>query len=220
MASNGNGSPKRAFSRIALSVALAAVALCALGFGAAAILRSREPTVEERWTTYIEALKPESKLVVLTSRQRYTASREFTAKLLAVVKVKASIELSAWADVSYYVDLSDASAWSISWDRKARRLEMRVPAPGFLPPAVRTETIEIKSRGANIVTNTLFRLKEEAARMQSELSSDISARAALTLVDPEIVSGAREGVAQFGASFCRVAFGVEPANVAVRFVGE
>jgi len=217
MASNGEKPAKSGTQRIIIIVGTVAVAVCALGLGISTLARSAEPEVEERWTAYVEALKPESKLVVLNSRQRYTASREFTSKLLSIVRVKASIELSAWADVSYCVDLSAPSSWTISWDRKTRILEMRVPELSFLPPAVRTETIEIRSTGANIVTNAVFRLKEEAAKMQAELSSDLSARVALTLGDPAILAGAREGVARFGKAFCKNAYGVDDATVIVKF---
>lgn len=198
----------------------------AFGVLAAAVLAiawtavSAKPTVSERWALYIENLKPEKKLVVLSSSQRYVASKDFTAKLLAILKVKASIELSAWADVFYYVDAADPSRWSISWDRRARSLAVSAPEPDCLPPAVRTETIEIKVKGANLVTNTVFRLKEEAAKMEDELSADLAVRARASLSDAAVRTAIREGLAGIGRSFCSAALGIEPRAVVVRLPGD
>jgi hypothetical protein len=83
--------------RISVFVALGVFAIVA-GALLWMILAAR-PTVSERWALYVEHLEPEQKLVVLSSEQRYTASKEFAAKLLSIVKVQASIELSAVADV-------------------------------------------------------------------------------------------------------------------------
>ena len=175
------------------------------------------PSVSERWALYIEEIEPESKLVILSSQQRYTASKEFTARLLAIVKINASIEVSAWADVFYYVDAEEPEKWDISWDKKSRILSLSAPEPDCLPPAVRTETIEILTKGGNLVSNAVFRLKNEAEAMRDDLSSDLLKRARETLSDSGLRENLREGLAGLGRSFCRAILGVEPESVVVRF---
>ena len=201
--------------------ALAALGVFAIAAGVL-LWRSTatKPTVSERWALYVENLEPERKFVVLSSKQRYTASKEFTAKLLAVLRVKATIELSAWADVFYFVDAADPSLWLVSWDRRERILSLSAPEPDCLPPAVRTDTIEIAVKGANLVTNTIFRLKEEAARMEVELSADLAVKARASLTDKAVRAGIREGVAGIGRSFCVAALGMEPGTVIVRLPGD
>ncbi len=206
------------------NVALLAL-LCGVCFIAATffvwrtVIASR-PSVSERWALYIENLRPESKLVVLSSLQRYAASKEFTAKLLAMVKISASIELSAWADVFYYIDAGDINLWDISWDKKSRILSIFAPEPDCLPPAVRTETIEIKSKGANLVTNTVFKLKREAEILKDELSADLLAKARLSLRDPELREKIRMGLAELGGKFCAGILRVEPERVLVALAGD
>jgi len=201
-------------------VVLAAIGFCALSFVAWKLIYDARPTVTERWALYVENLQPESKIVVLSSSQRYAASKEFAAKLLAIVKVKASIELSAWADVFYYIDAGDPSRWSIAWDRKSRALALGAPEPDCLPPAVRTDTIEISVKGSNLVTKTIFRLKEEAAKMEDELSADLLVRARASLSDKAVREGVREGLAGIGRSFCVAVLGVAPNEVVVRLAGD
>jgi hypothetical protein len=201
-------------------VVFAAIGFCALSFVAWKLAYDARPTVTERWALYVENLQPEHKLVVLSSSQRYAASKEFAAKLLAIVKVKASIELSAWADVFYFVDARDPSSWSIAWDKKARVLSLGAPEPDCLPPAVRTDTIEISVKGSNLVTKTIFRLKEEAAKMEDELSADLLVRARASLSDRAVRAGIREGLAGIGRSFCVAVLGVAPNEVTVRLPGD
>ncbi|HWR11844.1 MAG TPA: hypothetical protein VN445_08485 [Rectinemataceae bacterium] len=201
-------------------MALGMVAILAVSFFAWNAARGAKPTVSERWALYIENLEPERKIVVLSSSQRYVASKEFTAKLLAIVRVKATIELSAWADVFYFVDASDPSLWKIVWNGKTRALSISAPDPDCLPPAVRTQTIEIRAKGANLVTNTVFRLKEEASRMEGELSADLLVRARASLSEAAIRKGIREGIADIGRAFCVAAIGTEPQGVFVRLPGD
>lgn len=201
-------------------VAFGVVAFSVVTFFAWRAMIDSRPTVSERWALYVGNLEPERKLVVLSSFQRYTASKEFVAKLLSIVKVKASIELSAWADVFYYVDAGDASSWAISWNKKRRVLSISAPEPECLPPAVRTDTIEITVKGANLVTNTIFRLKEEAAEMRDELSADLAVRARAALSDKAVRAGIREGLAGIGRSFCAAALGAEPVEVLVTLAGD
>ena len=132
-------------------------------------------------------------------------------------KISASIELSAWADVFYYVDAQDPDKWRINWDKKSRILSLSAPEPDCLPPAVRTETIEILTRGGNLVSNAVFRLKNEAEAMRDDLSSDLLKRARETLSDSELRQSLREGLAGLGRSFCLGILGVEPVLVVVRF---
>ncbi len=208
------------FPVLLVFLALGAAAVLAGSFFAWKAALDAKPTVLERWALYVENLEPGQKLVVLSSRQRYVASKEFAAKVLAIVRVKASVELSAWADVFYFVDASDPSLWTIAWNQKTRALSISAPEPGCLPPAVRTDTIEISAKGANLVTNTVFKLKEEAARMKDELSADLALRARATLSDATVRAGIREGLAGIGRSFCVAALGTEPREVFVKLPGD
>ena len=174
-------------------------------------------TVTERWTTYIENLEPSQKLVILTADKRYAASKEFSAKLLSIAKINASIDLSAWAEVSYFVDLADASLWSVDWDRTARVLTLGAPEPDCLLPAVKTETIEIQAKGANLVTNAVFKLKAEAEKMRSELSADFHASARAAMSEDAVREGMRAGLAGFARGFCASVLRVKPSAVVVRF---
>ncbi len=193
-----------------------AVLLFGLGaFFAWRLSAAGKPDVAERWALYVEKLQPEAKLVVLSASQRYTASREFTSKLLSIVGIKASIELGAWADVHYFIDAGDPAAWSFEWDRKTRVLRIAAPAPDCLPPAVRTETIEISVKGANLLTKTLFRLKEEAARMEGELSADLLAKARAARGDQAVRDGVRAGLEKVGMAFAEAAFGRPATRVDV-----
>ena len=208
---------RAASAAVVAGAILAAAAL--LAGGALAVSRIAEasaPKVTERFSTYVEAMSPEAKLVVSGSRQRYAASKEFSAKLMALVRVNASVEISAWADVSYIVDFSDASKWKVGWDRRARVLTLEAPALDILPPSVRTETIEVRVKGSNLVTSTVFRLKEEAAKMRDGLSADFAVKARNALGDQAVRDAAREGLVKFGAAFCKAAYGVEPARVELR----
>jgi hypothetical protein len=173
-----------------------------------------------RWALYVEKLKPDGKLVVLTAEHRYAASREFAAKLLAIVNLRASIAVSAWADVAYYLDVTDPKLWTISWDARRRAITVAAPEPDCMPPAVRTDTIEVSAKGANLVTNMAFRLKEEAANMRNELSADLMAAARASLDDPAVRDGIRQGLAGVARSFCVAAYGVEPETVTALLPGD
>ncbi|HEY9055286.1 MAG TPA: hypothetical protein VIO60_10765 [Rectinemataceae bacterium] len=214
MPGSGSRSRKSAFLLAALFIFVLAIALV-LGLRAAL-----SPRVEESWRLYVERVFPERRLLVLSSAQRYAASKEFTAKILALVDVRASVEIEAWADVFYVVDASDPKAWEISWDRKTKVLSILAPEPTCLPPAVRTETIEVRSKGANIVTNTLFRLKAEAVKMQAELSRDLADKARETLSDPDIRRAALQGLEGIGRTFSEAVLGKGVYTVSARFRGD
>lgn len=100
--------------RIIVLVALGVVSFALVSYFTWRVVASGRPSVSERWAIYIEEIHPESKIVILSSQQRYTASKEFTARLLAIVKISASIELSAWADVFYYVDAEYPEKWGVN----------------------------------------------------------------------------------------------------------
>ncbi len=179
------------------------------------VLSASRPSVRERFTVYLEKLAPQSMVVAATTQQRYEASKEFTAKLLAIFKIKAKIRLTALADVTYVVPASNPSEWSVSWNARSRELTMTTPAPDCLLPAVHTDTIEIYTENSNILTNMVFSLKEEAARMRSELSDDLLARAKATLSDPRVRSSIEDGLRKCAISFCQAARLGAPSAVRV-----
>jgi len=194
----------------ALSLVLAVTAIVTVR-----VLSVSRPSVEQRFSIYLEKLAPQSMIVAATTQQRYTASKEFTAKLLAIFSIKAKIRLTALADVTYVISASDPADWSVSWDSRSRVFTMVTPAPDCLLPAVHTDTIEIYAENSNILTNMVFRLKEEAARMQSELSDDLLARAKATLQTPEVRKAIEDGLQKCAVGFCQAARLGVPAAVHV-----
>ena len=179
------------------------------------VLAASRPSVQERFSIYLEKLAPQSMIVAATTQQRYEASKEFTAKLLAIFNIKAKIRLTALADVTYVVPVSAPESWSVSWNARSRELNLTTPAPDCLLPAVRTDTIEIYTENSNIITNMIFDLKEEAARMRAELSDDLFSRARATLQNAEVRNAIEAGLQKFAASFCQVARLGIPAMVHV-----
>jgi hypothetical protein len=211
---------KNSLQSTGLKLAALALVLIAVGFFVAGRASNREPEVAQRWALYVQDLTPESKLVVLSSLQHYEASKAFTRKLLAVVKVRATVELSAWADVSYYFDLDQMEKWSVRYDKKSGVLEVRATEPKCLPPAVRTETIEIHTKGGNLVTNTVLKLKEQAAAMEDELSSDLVSRAEASLTDKAVREGIRQGLTRTASKFCASALKIQPKEIRVALPGD
>jgi len=179
------------------------------------VLAISRPSVQERFSIYLEKLAPQSMIVAATTQQRYEASKEFTAKLLAIFNLKAKIHLSAIADVTYVLPAADTSEWSVSWNSRTRALAVTTPTPDCLLPAVRTDTIEIVAENSNILTNMVFRLKEEAARMQSELSDDLLSRARATLQTLEVRNAIEAGLRKFSVSFCQAARLGTPATIQI-----
>jgi hypothetical protein len=180
------------------------------------VLAHPRPDVRSQFTLYLQKLEPRPMVVAATTQERYEASKEFTARLLAIFNIKARIRLSAVADITYVIPASDPSAWTIQWDARAHTLALSTPAPDCLLPAVHTDTIEIITENSNILTNTLFSLKEEAARMQSELSNDLLAHARATLAEPAVRTAIEDGVRRFAATFCESARLGTPALIEVQ----
>jgi hypothetical protein len=173
--------------------------------------------VSQRLVLYLEGIKPAGKLVVLTATERYTASKEFTAEILAILRISATVELSALADTSYYVDLEHPDLWSAVWRARNKTLTLTAPYPDVLLPAVHTDTIEVKTEGQNLLTNAIFRLKKEAEAMRSELSADLELRARQSLGDTELQNRIRSSLADLARSFCSSVLHVEPRTVVVDF---
>jgi hypothetical protein len=180
------------------------------------VLAHPRPDVRSQFTLYLQKLEPRPMVVAATTQERYEASKEFTARLLAIFNIKARIRLSAVADITYVIPASDPSAWTIQWDARAHTLALSTPAPDCLLPAVHTDTIEIITENSNILTNTLFSLKEEAARMQSELSNDLLTHARATLAEPAVRTAIEDGVRRFAAVFCQSARLGTPALIEVQ----
>jgi hypothetical protein len=195
-----------------LSAGLYAGARAAIGR-----FRPFEKDVTEKVVVYFEGMKPAGKLVILEGLQRFTASKEFTAKVLAVLKLDARIELSAMADTAWFVDLSDPKRWKASWNPRSRTLRLRAPAPDLLPPAIRTETIEVRTEGATLVNTIVFRLKKETEAMKTGLSADVLAQGRAALSSEEIQARLRSGLEGFAKAFCSSALGLEPRAVEVVF---
>ena len=213
-------------ARTALTIALVVVAAglaVGLAAGLAASLgrfRLLEKDVSDRFVVYIEGTNPAGKLVVLEGLERFTASRDFTARILSLVKVDARIEISAMADTAYYVDLADPSQWKASWAPKPGRLSLTVPPPGLLPPAVRTDTIEVKTTGANIVSSTLFQLKKEAEALRADFSRDMLEQGRASLARPELRARMAASLEATAKAFASSVLGVSPKTVEVHFADE
>lgn len=210
-------------ARTALTVALVVVA-AGLAVGLAAGIASSlgkfrllEKDVSDKFVVYIEGTTPSSKLVVLQGVERFTASKDFTAHILSLVRVDARVEITAMADTAYYVDLADASQWKASWSPKAGRLKLTVPPPGLLPPAVRTDSIEVKTTGANIVSSALFQLKKETESLKADFSKDMLAQGSASLARPELRARMAASLETSARAFCESMLHVSPKSVEVTF---
>lgn len=180
------------------------------------VMNRARPDIRTQFKLYVEQLAPQSKLIAATATQQYRASKEFTARLLALFDIRASIRLSAMADLTYVLPADKPEEWDIAWYPREKRLVIATPEPECLMPAVHTDTIEIVCEHGNLLTNTIFRLKEEAARMRDELSSDLMGKAHASLQDPAVREAIAEGVRIFARAFCeRVGLGT-PSAIEVR----
>ncbi|MDA8427292.1 MAG: hypothetical protein M0Z80_14290 [Treponema sp.] len=173
--------------------------------------------VSQKLVLYLEDIRPAGKLVLLTATERYSASKEFTAQILAILHLSAKVEISALADTSYYVDLQDAKQWSAVWNGSGKTLRLTAPYPDVLLPAVHTDTIEVRTEGQNLLTNAVFRLKKEAEAMRSQLSADLEQRARESLGDAELQDKIRASLADLARSFCSSVLHVRPETVLVGF---
>lgn len=199
-----------------LPALLALLAIAVLALVLLPKLLSPVTNVSNRFVMYLEEVRPAGKLVVLTSRQRYTLSRDFSARLLAFIQLKSSVEISVYADVAYYIEVSDPADCRAAWNRRARILSVCLPAPRVLPPAIMTETLEVRTKGANILSETLFRLREAARSMESGLSAELLREATASLENPELREKIRSSVASLAEKFFLSRFGTKPAQVVVK----
>lgn len=213
----GLGSAVWARLRLAAFGLLLVVAGGALFFALMVHYRPVEKDVSERFVLYLEGVKPAGKLVLLTATDRFKASKDFTAKLLSLLKIEASVEISAVADTAFCIDLADTEHWKASYDPRARRLSLKAPSPGILPPAIRTDTIEVRTTGGNLITSSLFSLKKETEAMRGDLSADIAKREAEAAKDPELRSRMAQSLESLARSFCLSSLKLEPKTVEVSF---
>lgn len=225
------GAPKRRFR---LSQARAAwprfrlvafgISLLVISWAVFSVLVGRykpvERDVSERLVLYLEGLRPTGRLVLLSATDRYTASRDFTAKILSLLKIEASVEISAVADTSFCIDLSDTAHWRASYNPRTRHLSIKAPPPGILPPAVQTDTISVRTTGANLISSNIFSLKRETEKMRSELSADIAKREAKLAQNPEIRSRIASSLESVARSFCSSTLNFQPESVDVSFFEE
>ena len=206
---------------LAIAVTVVALGLSAgLAVGIASSLgrfRLLEKDVSDSFVLYVEGASPSGKLVLLEGVERFTASRAFTARILSLVKVDARIEISALADTAYYVDLADPAQWKASWSARNGRLRLTVPPPGLLPPALRTDTIEVRTTGANILSSTLFQLKKEAEAMRADFSADMLEQGRKAISNPELRARMASGLEGIARTFCSSALRIAPKVVEISF---
>lgn len=173
--------------------------------------------VSERFVLYIEGMAPAGKLVLEESVQRMTASREFSLRILALVALEAKIEVSALADVAYYIDMRDTAHWKVDWDPISSTLGIEAPPPDCLPPAIRTESIEVKTEGANLVSSAIFRIRKEVEALKGELSADFLGKARASLAAPELREKLGSSLEETARAFCGNVLRVRPKNIVVTF---
>lgn len=178
---------------------------------------TRQPDMQERILLYFEELQPAGKLVLLSARQRYSLSREFSARLLALIDVQARIDLGVIADLSYYIELTDPSALHIEWDRPSRHLSVLLPPLQLLPPAIRTETITTQTEGANLVSEFMFKLKRAAESMKAGLSEEVARQAVLSLQVPQVQREAAAAMERLISTWLRQRYGLEDTRILVEF---
>ncbi len=178
-------------------------------------LLSPVTNVTNSFVMYLEEIKPAGKLVILTSRQRYSLSRDFSARLFRLIQIKSSVELSVLADLAYYIEVSDPATCRAQWNRQSRVLTVSLPRPEVLPPAILTDTLEVSSKGANFISENLFRLREASKSMQSDLSADLLREARASLESPEIRAKIRASIAALADKHFRSRYGSRPFEVVV-----
>ena len=167
--------------------------------------------------SWFEDIRPAGKLVVLSTRQRYTLSREFSARLLALIDLKASVGISVVADTSIYIDISDPDACQALWNRRTRVLSLRLPSARILPPAIMTESLEFTSRGANLLTESIFRLREAARSMEYGLSADLAREAESALSSPRMREEISSAVESLAERYLFSKYRIKPVRISIEF---
>lgn len=200
-----------------------AVALLLLGVAAGLYLALRPPSlkrVEQNFFTYVEGLSESGKLVLVEGRERLVVRETAKGQLfgdttlgdLLRIRSDAQVELSAWAELSWAVDLSDASRWFLRWNRKDRALYIGAPPLHTLTPALRTETLE-----ARVLDRSIF-LDER--RMIDSVRTALTRRfeeiAQRTSEEPEIRARAASALSSIALAFCRK-FNLDVDSVEVVF---
>ena len=179
--------------------------------------------VEQNFFSYVEGLSETGYLVLTQGRERLTVRESAKGQLfgdtrlgdLLNIRSDATVELSAWAELSWAVDLSDTTRWSLRWNRDAGTLFVAAPPLQTLTPALRTETLEARVLDRSIflsekkmiesVRSELTRRFEEMARKTSE-EPDVRSRAASALSAIALAFSRKYGM---GIDSVEVVFGLE-----------
>lgn len=202
---------------------LTGILILVLGVAAGLYLALRtvpRKDVERDFLSYIEGLSETGKLVLVQGRERLVVRETAKGQLfgnttigdLLRIRSDAAVELSAWAELSWAVDLTDPTRWSVRFNRKDRILYVATPPLRTLTPALRTETLE-----ARVLDRSIF-LDEK--RMIDSVRAALTARfeeiARTTSEEPEVRGRAASSLSAIALAFCRK-FGLDAERVEVVF---
>lgn len=205
----------------------AALVLAALGFTlGAGLFKPGGPfggpapaELERSFNSYLSALSEAGYLVLVEARQELVLRDQIAGRLFGDSAVgrflnlrsDAVIELSAYADLFFCVDLR--ASWSVRYDPKdGGRLSLAMPPLGFLPPALRSDSVRARAAERSIFLNE----KELIDVAKAALSTRFIELASRLCDDEAIRAKAADSLRSLAAEFARKA-GVEIASTDLAF---
>lgn len=175
--------------------------------------------VQRSFNSYLSALSEAGYLVLAEARHELVLRDQVAGRLfgdsavgrLLNLRSDAVIELSAYADLFFCVDLR--APWSARYDPKGGgKLSLAMPPLGFLPPALRSDSVRARAAERSIFLNE----KELIDAAKAALSTRFVEAASALCEDEAIRSKAADALRSLAAEFAKKA-GVKLASVDLAF---
>lgn len=175
--------------------------------------------VRRSFNAYLSALSEAGYLVLAEARHELVLRDQVAGRLfgdsavgrLLNLRSDAVIELSAYADLFFCVDLR--APWSVRYDPKGGgRLSLAMPPLGFLPPALRSDSVRARAAERSVFLNE----KELIEAAKAALSTRFAEAASALCDDEAIRSKAADALRSLAATFAEKA-GVKLASVDLAF---
>lgn len=175
--------------------------------------------LQRSFNSYLSALSEAGYLVLVEARHELVLRDQVAGRLfgdstvgrLLNLRSDAVIELSAYADLFFCVDLR--APWSARYDPKGGgRLSLAMPPLGFLPPALRSDSVRARAAERSIFLNE----KELIDAAKAALSTRFVEAASVLCDDEAIRSKAADALRSLAAAFAKKA-GVKLASVDLAF---